>query len=249
VERQRHGRRPASAVPHHQMPPERRRQWIVGTVLGVLFGAAVVTGGPWVYARMFVAPAPEPLEVTMPDPAVQAEPAEPLDIAGTWTVAEGSQAGYRVNEVLNGEPVEVVGRTDMVSGTSTVVDGQVTEAVVTVQTATITTDEAARDAYFERALDTSTYPEATFELTTPVDISAIDTATDPIEAEAPGRLTIGGTTTDVIAQLTLQQHGAGVEVAGQIPVTIDEMGVTPPDLPFVTVDPNASIELLLILTH
>lgn len=38
------------------------------------------------------------------------------DVTGTWTVTTGSQAGYRVQEILFGQKAEAVGRTEVVTG-------------------------------------------------------------------------------------------------------------------------------------
>ncbi len=53
------------------------------------------------------------------DPGTSAEPGTAGDVAGTWTVASGSQAGYRVREQLANLPAEsdAVGRTEDVTGT------------------------------------------------------------------------------------------------------------------------------------
>lgn len=231
---------PASATPH------RRR--LVLTVVGVVLAAVLLTGGPWVLSRVLSDTAEEPLALSSAVEQPATDPDEPIDLEGTWTIAEGSQAGYRIDEVLAGDEVEVVGRTDQVSGSATISDGELVAAEAVVQVAGITTDQSARDVYFQRALDTTTYPEATFSLTEPVDVAEVGTSTEPVTVEAVGELTIGGTAVDVTAQLEVQRTDAGLEVAGQVPVELTDLGLTAPDLGFVTVSSDASIEMLLILT-
>ncbi|MCB2175507.1 MAG: YceI family protein [Actinomycetales bacterium] len=253
MERHRHGRQGTSRPrrSHHPIAPEHRRWWLVATVVGLVLAVVAVTGGPWVYARVMDSRSPDPLALSTPSPAAESvvDPTAPFVLNGRWLVANGSQAGYRIGEVLSGESVEVVGRTDKVTGLATVSGGLLASAQVVVDAGSITTDQSARDVYFRRALDTSTYPQATFELTQPVDVSALDTATDPVIVSAPGKLTIGRSTIDVTAELSVQRVGDRIEVAGKLPVVLADLDLTAPDLGFVTVDPSGSVEFLLLLSH
>lgn len=237
-------------APRRALPAHHRRRWLVLTVVAVVLVVGAVTGGPWVYARL-VAPEPEsPLSLTTPtETAAPVDPTAPVDPDGTWTVGTGSQAGYRIAEVLTGQDVEVVGRTDQVSGTVTIADGIVVSGRIAVQIGSVTTDEAARDAYMRRALDTSTHPEATFDVTTPTDVSALAVGPLPMEVVLPGALTIGGTTMPATATLQVQGSAGGLEVAGSVPVTLADFGLDAPDLGFVTVQPAGQVELLLQLSR
>ncbi|WP_250446015.1 YceI family protein [Actinotalea sp. C106] len=239
-----------SRQPHPH--PEHRRRWLIWTLVAVPVALAAIAGGPWFYAR-FLAPDPaEPLALSTPGPTETAAP--PVDeieeVDGTWTVAAGSEAGYRLGEVLSGEQVTVVGRTDQVSGGVVLEDGSLLEAEVLVDVASIVTDESARDAYFRRALDTTTHPQATFEVTDPVDVTALEGATEAVTVQAPGTLTFHGVARPATAVLEVQPTGSDqVEVAGQIPVTLEDFDLTAPDLGFVTVEPTATVEMLLVLTR
>lgn len=229
-----------------------RRRWVIGTVVAVVVAVALMTGGPWVYAHLFAPEAPEPLAVPTQSPTSEPSPEPslaPSDIEGTWRVAEGSEAGYRLREVLTGQEVTVVGRSEAVTGTVEVAGGSLVAADVSVETATIETDEAARDAYFRRALDTVTHPEATFELTGPVDVSGLAASTDPVAFTAPGRLTLAGRTVDVTADLEARRTAEGVVVAGSIPITLADFGLLAPDVGFVTVQPAGEVEMRLVLTR
>ncbi|WP_093182258.1 YceI family protein [Sanguibacter gelidistatuariae] len=73
-------------------------------------------------------------------------------------MGDGSQAGYRVAEVLYGQDVTVVGRTDDVTGTVTVEQGRLTAASVTVDMTTVTTDSSDRDDHFLSFLRTGQFP-------------------------------------------------------------------------------------------
>lgn len=232
------------------LPHQHRRRWLVLTVVAIVLVVGAVTGGPWVYARL-VAPAPEqPLSLSTPtQTAATVDPTAPVDPDGTWTVAPGSQAGYRIGEVLTGQDVEVVGRTDQVSGSVTVTDGVLVSGRIAVQVGAISTDEAARDAFMRRALDTSTYPEATFDVTSPTDLAALRAGPLPVEIQVPGSLTIAGTSVPATATLQVQGSAGGLEVAGSVPVVLADLGLDAPDLGFVTVQPSGQVELLLQLTR
>lgn len=258
--RRRDRREPTGAVPavagpvdpsRAPLPPEHRRRWLIGTVVTVVLAVAAVVGGPWVYARVISAPGDEPLLLSTPTATASVPPGPPasIDVNGTWQVSAGSQGGYRIGEVLSGAAVAVVGRTELVNGSFSVEGGILTVARVAVDTATIATDESARDAYFRRALDTSTYPEAVFELTVPVDVSAVGTATEPVSVQAEGAITLRGVTLPATATLQVQRTVDGIEVVATVPITLADFDLEPPDLGFVTVDPAGTIELLLVLTR
>lgn len=238
-----------------QLPPEHRRRWLIWTMVVVIAAVGLVVGGPWVYAHLAAQDPAKPLTLTTATPEASATGAptpEPLDLAsleGSWQVSDGSQAGYRLGEVLSGQQVTVVGRTEQVSGTVVVSGGSLTTADVVVDAGSIATDESARDAYFRRALDTTDFPQATFVLTGPVDLSPVSGAAGPVTLDVPGTLTFHGTSLPVTATLQVQGTAAGVEVVGTIPVLLEDFGLEPPDLGFVTVEPSGTVEMLLVLTR
>ena len=229
-----------------------RRRVLVRTLVAVAVTLGLVVGGPWLYARLVADDAAAPLVLSTPTPS--ATPTEevvsgPFDPEGAWTVGEGSQAGYRLGEILSGEPVTVVGRTDQVSGEALVEAGTLTEARVVVDVASIVSDESARDAFFRRALDVTTHPEATFVLDAPVDLAALVAGSGPVDVAAPGTLTFHGVSQPVVAELRIQRVADGVEVAGSVPVALADFGLEAPDLGFVTVEPTGTVELLLHLVR
>jgi polyisoprenoid-binding protein YceI len=124
-----------------------RRAWILIAVPVLLVLALVL--GPLAYAAL--------QDDAAPAPTVEAQPGDAelsADTDGVWTVTDGSTAGYRVDEVLNGADVTVAGTTGRVTGTVEVAAGELTAAQVTVDVASITTDSGRRDAYFrDRIMD------------------------------------------------------------------------------------------------
>lgn len=231
---------------------DRRRRWVLRSAVGVVVTVALVAGVPWVYARLLAPSRPAPLALSHAAASQAAEPpvpaaVEPGWLDGPWVVAAGSEAGYRLGEVLSGEPATVVGRTDDVSGSLEVHGGALVAAEVAVEVTTISTDESARDAYTRLALDATEHPVATFVLTETVDVTALATTADPVTLTVPGELELHGQARPVVAELQVRRTADGVEVAGQVPVVLADHGLRAPDLGFVTVDPEGLVEMRLDL--
>lgn len=82
-----------------------------------------------------------------------------------WTAGSGSEAGYRVDEILFGQNATAVGRTSGVEGEMTISGTTVEAATVTVDMASVSSDESRRDNQFRgRIMAVGTYPTATFTL-------------------------------------------------------------------------------------
>ncbi|MFF2268656.1 YceI family protein [Cellulosimicrobium cellulans] len=220
----------------------RRTKVLVGVGVGVVvLGGAVVAVGPGLYADWNNRAAAE--EPALDASSGDAGALDPGSLAGDWTVADGSYAGYRVHEVLQGEDVTVTGRTDEVTGSFTVADGALTEATIEVDMASVATDEPPRDAYFRGdALEVGTYPTATFSLTSPVELPA-----GSADVELAGNLTIHGVTQAVTVEAQVGTTADGVQVVGSVPITFSDFGVEAPSLGFVTVDDAGSVEFGLDL--
>ncbi|MFC8599844.1 YceI family protein [Isoptericola sp. NPDC057191] len=218
----------------------RRTKVLVGAGAGlVVLGGAAVLVGPGLYADHVN-------RAAAAVPALSASGAplgDPAALGGTWDVAAGSTAGYRVHEVLRGADATVTGRTDQVTGQVTVEGGTLTAGEVHVDVASIATDEPPRDAYFRGSvMDVGTFPTASFTLTEPVRLTA--GATD---VDLTGELTVHGVTRDVVVPAQVAGDDGGVQVVGSAPVTFADHGVTPPALGFVRVDDHGSVEFSLHL--
>lgn len=222
-----------------------RKLVIVLIAVVVLIG--LVWGGTALYAKIRNDRAPEALGLSTPSAGTSQEAPDVEDLAGTWTIADGSQAGYRVDEVLNGQDVTVVGRTSDVEGSVTIEGTELAAADVEVTMTTITTDSGSRDGQFLDILKTDEHPTATFTLTEPVDVAAV--ADGVASVQAAGDLTIAGVTREVVVDLDAQATAGGVEVSGSIPVTFSDFDITAPDLGFVKVEDAGTVEMLLTLTR
>ncbi len=220
----------------------KRKLTIAGAGIVLIAGAAMV--GPIVYAKM-QDDAPPPLSVTestaAPDTSTGA-----LATDGAWKVVADSQAGYRVDEVLNGQDVTVVGRTEDVTGDVTIKNDEVTGAQVVIDTASITTDSSNRDSYFRNeALKVEQNPNAEFTLDEPIPLP--DIGSKPVEVTAKGQLQLAGEAKSVTFDIKIVRTDEGVAAAGAIPITFKDYGVTAPNLGFVKVEDKGTVEFLLNL--
>jgi polyisoprenoid-binding protein YceI len=220
---------------------------IAAAAVVAALGVTAAVAGPLIYRDLISAPAAD-----APSSALESRAPSTLDetaLAGDWEVADGSFAGYRVDEVLNGTDVTVTGRTDNVTGSVTATDSEVTAAAVTVDVASIATDREQRDAYFrDTALRVSEHPTATFELTQPIPAPAGATVNEPQTVRATGRLTLAGTSNEVSVEITTAADGGTMRIVGSIPITFADYGVQAPSLGFVKVEETGFVEFLLVLT-
>ena len=226
---------------------QKKTKIILGTsaAVVVVLGVTAAVAGPVFYRDVIVgAPAAAP--------SVSAAPADSTldtsDLSGDWAIGTGSTAGYRVDEVLNGTDVTVVGTTEDVTGTITVDGSTLSAATVTVDVASIATDQPPRDSYFrDEAMQVSQFPDATFTLTQPID-AAVPASGEVATVDATGELTMHGVTQTVTVPLQAALSGDGVQVSGSIPVTFSDYGVEAPSLGFVSVQDKGTVEFLVKAT-
>ncbi|RXZ71725.1 YceI family protein [Agromyces albus] len=225
----------------------RKRTVIISIIAGVVvLGTTAAVAGPIVYRDLIVGPAEAAPSVTAA-PSTDAS-VDASELSGSWTVGEGSFAGYRVDEVLNGTDVTVTGRTEQVTGNLTVDDLTLTDAEFTVDVASIATDSDNRDAYFrDTALRVAEFPTATFALTGPITAEAPPVAGEVQQLTATGELTIAGVTNPVTVDLEAVFDGSGGQVAGSIPIAFADYGVEAPNLGFVSVEPDGFVEFSLVI--
>ncbi|MFC6354861.1 YceI family protein [Luethyella okanaganae] len=219
--------------------------WVSVVAGALLLGGTVAVAGPLVYRDLIVGPADPAPTVQATAPAVGSGMSVD-DLSGTWKVGGESFAGYRVDEVLNGTDVTVVGRTSEVSGTLEVDGLTLTGAEIAVDVASITTDQPNRDAFFrDSTMHVSSFPTATFQLTEPVTASSSPTNGEVQTVTVAGELTLRGETRPVTAELQAVFSGDGGQVSGSIPIAFADFGIEAPNLGFVSVGNAGSIEFLL----
>jgi len=240
-----------------------RRLWIP-----IAAGAALaLVGGGAAYAYFFsgLRSTPSALTLASPSPSssatATASPSATTAGSGTWTIATGSVAGYRVHEQFAGQGAshEAVARTSAVSGSVSISQSgssyTMTSAKITVQLSSLASVDSVagfnvtnRDRIVQQALDTNSFPTAVFEagaVTLPASAAAGQTVTISV----PGQLTLHGQTKSVTATLQLRVSGGTAQIAGTIKTSMDDFGVSRPAAPFVTVQPGVTIEVALKLNH
>jgi polyisoprenoid-binding protein YceI len=158
-------------------------------------------------------------------------------IAGTWTVSDGSQAGYRVREQLASLSAEsdAVGRTTDVTGSIALEsDGSTTTLTagsITVDTTTIGSDEDRRDNRLRsEGLQTDTYPTATFTITQPVEIPAAAIAGTATDITLVGDLELHGVTKAVSIPAQARLADGAIQVAGSITFPLSDFEIVAPNI-------------------
>lgn len=223
------------------------RQWVV---IGVLAIPAAVVGGPYIYIHFVEGEAPPPLSITTKTPTADSSKSTTETLDGTWMVTTGSQAGYRVKEVLFGQDNEAVGRTTAIEGNLTISGATVEAATFTVDMTKVSSDQQRRDNQFQgRIMDTASNPTATFTLSEPIRLGTTPADGVSRTATATGRLTLRGTTKTVTFTVTGRRTGGTIQVSGTIPITFAEWNIPSPSFGPVSTEDHGSLEFLLTFSH
>ena len=226
----------------------------------VLAIVVVLVGGPWVYINLIREPAPESFldEVSTSTVAASDTTVDTAqdsststisidDPSGTWRVTNESQVGYRVDEVLFGQNVTAVGRTNAVTGSLLIEGDEVTFGEFVVDMTTVKSDEPKRDAQFEsRIMDVINHPTATFVLTSPITLSA-DSTTARTANTAVGELTLRGTTKPVSISVFGEARNGRIVVTGELTVTFSEWEIPNPSIPGISTEDFGILEFQLVL--
>lgn len=248
-------------------PQPKRMVAIAAAIIGLLLllGAA----GLFWYLNQ-----PVPDEVSLESAVADVASAQPpaTDVAeevdsdpgldGTWTVdssigefsfeeATSSFVGFRIEEELASVgATTAVGRTPMVEGPLLLEGTTVASLVVAADLSQIVTNASRRDRAVQRALDTASFPIATFTLTEPIDIGAIPAEGEPVPAVAVGDLEIKGITQNIEIPLETQLEGDLIVVVGGVDITFADWGVEMPSSPgVVSVEDHGILELQLFFSR
>lgn len=237
-----------------QRPNFSQRRWI--SLAGVLLVGAVVVGcGSDAVADIGESDSTESTIAAAGGSTVVGDVAAATETAaadsgidGSWQVGAGSEAGYRVPEVLNGQTTEGVGRTSGVTGSMTVVGTTVTATEFEFDMTKLTSDSGKRDSQVQgRIMETANFPTATFVLGGPVDFGKIPADKEEVSIPAKGSLTVRGTTLPVELTLNARRNGATIEVLGSYDLKFADFGIPDPSVkPFVEVGQSGFIEWLLV---
>lgn len=182
---------------------------------------------------------------------------DPGDLSGTWTIDtsigsfadfSSSFVGYRVDETLAGNRANTaVGRTPDVSGSLELAGTTITSVEVTANLAALQSDDDRRDGQLRRqALETETFPQASFRLTSPIDLGAEPVEGQTISATAIGELALHGVTKAVEIPLTARLSGDVVTVTGSIEILFGDYDIDQPTSFLVlSIEDHGTMELQL----
>jgi polyisoprenoid-binding protein YceI len=226
----------------------KRRRWPRWLIGGVVVAAVLVVGGPFVYFHFIEGPAPAKLSLSTPTTPQVTTTGTRAPLAGTWKVGTGSTAGYRIQETLFGQHSTAVGRTHAVTGTMTIVGTNVTRGSFTVDMTSVKSNQGVRDGQFQgRIMDTSSYPTATFVLTTPIALQPVPKDGIVKNYAATGKLTLHGTTRNVTVPLTAKRVGNVLDVQGITTITFSDYNINDPSGGPASVGSAGQMEFLLEL--
>src|SRR5207248_2430998 len=121
------------------------RRWLVLALAVVV----LVVGVPFVYINFIKGDlhAKFKLEATGGSGSNDSVPLE-----GTWSIGAGSQAGYRVGEVLAGQDSTAVGRTNAVTGSMLIKGTSVESGSFTADMRAMKSEQSTRDRTFQRRI-------------------------------------------------------------------------------------------------
>jgi polyisoprenoid-binding protein YceI len=233
-----------------------RKQWIIGGAAAAV-GAVALGGAAFVYS---IIPHDTPDKVTLgsavasleTSPAATTETVtQSNDLNGTWEIAAGGESfvGYRVKEELaRVGTFTAVGRTSSVTGTLEFDGSAITAVQVTADLTGLTSDSTMRDGQLKRqALETNTYPTATFVLTQPIQLNATPANGETIAATAVGDLTLHGITRGISIPLEGQLTGGYAVIVGSLDLTFADFGIQQPTSGMVlSIEDHGVLELQLV---
>ena len=237
----------------------RRLKWIIALPVVALL---LVTAGTWTYIHVLSSDTPARLTLggavadnvpattaTTPAGSAGAVTPAPASFDGTWVATTGSQAGYRVKELLFGQSTEAVGRTGNVDGALTLSGAKVETADISIDLASVTSDKSQRDNQFRnRIMNVTRYPTATFKLTQPIDLGTLPADGATVTVPATGELTLHGTTKTVTTNVTAKRTGGTIQVNGTIPVVFADYGIPNPSFGPAQTEDHGEIEFLVAFT-
>jgi polyisoprenoid-binding protein YceI len=181
-------------------------------------------------------------------------------IDGTWNVDTSigsfsdfsdSFVGYRVQEQLaNIGGNTAVGRTPAVSGSLTIAGTKVTATTIQADLTGLQSDDNRRDGQLShQGLETSTFPTATFTLTSPIDLGSVPADGTEITVTATGTLTLHGQTKDVKIPLKAKLSGNTIVVTGSLEIAFADYGITKPNsFAVLSIADTGTLELQLFFT-
>lgn len=223
----------------------RRTQLAAGGII------APVTAVALAWALFFTPDSPPELRLSHPGDT------GPAVATGIWSAGQGSVVGYRVREKLLRLPAsnDAVGRTSAVTGSfrpsGDRTDLRVEKGMrIDVEVSRLKSDEDRRDDHMRTmAIETELYPTASFVTTSDIVIPPAVTTGGQAFVTAVGDLTIHGVTQRVAIPIHAQHTGGRIEVVGNLAFPWDYFGMKQPNLSYVTVEADPTLEFQVFFDH
>jgi polyisoprenoid-binding protein YceI len=237
----------------------RKKLFIIGGLAAV---AAVVLAGAAVYYTLV--PGDAPARANLSDAVASVSQAQDAnatatattdaraeDLTGTWVLAENGESfvGYRVKEELASiGTFTAVGRTQNLTATLEFDGDAITDVQVTADLTGLTSDNSMRDGQLrQQALETNTYPTATFDLTEPIELGSVPAEGETVSATAVGDLTLHGVTRSVSIPLEGQLSNGYVVVVGSLDIQFADYSIQKPtSVAVLGVEDHGVLELQVV---
>jgi polyisoprenoid-binding protein YceI len=236
-----------------------RRPHLPKTKRGLLglIGGGVVTMVVALFALVYfvVFPTSSPAPFALSARTLDVTTSSAQQIAGRWTIAAGSQAGYRVREKLSFLPAisDAVGRTSAITGTATFAQSggglSVTAASFVINVYGLKSNESLRDVHIRTiGLQSATYPKASFVLSSPVRLPSSALNGRVFSVPVTGVVTIHGSSKRLTIPVQMRLAATGIAAVGSVTFPWSEFGMTAPSVGgFVSVTDKATMEFDLAL--
>ncbi|MFA9564337.1 MAG: YceI family protein, partial [Acidimicrobiales bacterium] len=136
-------------------------------------------------------------------------------------------------------------------GTLTIDGTSATTVDIEADLTALESDSGFRDgALGNQALETNTFPMATFRLTEPIDFGAVPEEGTVLKATAVGDLNLHGVVKQVEIPIEAQLVGNAIAVTGVAPVLFADFDIDPPSARAVaSVEDNGTIEIQLFFSR
>lgn len=226
-----------------------------GVLLAIVGGVVVlvVAGLAFIYFVLFPTSSPKPFKLTASEHTTPVSSGTSL--AGTWTIAAGSVAGYRVREKLGFLPAEsdAVGRTSQITGHATVIESRgavrFTSASFKVNVYSLKSNESMRDEHIHTiGIQSATYPYATFFLTRTLSLPSEALSGKVVVEPITGVFNIHGTSRTETLPLQMTLSNDLIQAVGTLTFPWSRFDMTAPSVGgFVNVTGHATMEFDLRL--
>jgi polyisoprenoid-binding protein YceI len=232
----------------------KRTKVLAGSALAVVLAIAVLGGAVWYFVlrsdapdKVSLAGALSAIATTTPaagTPAVTAASAATAPpattaaansspLSGTWApdTTKANFLGYRVvEELVRIGANTAVGRTSAVTGKVTINGDSATAATITADLTKLRSDNNMRDGQLRnQAIQTNTYPTATFDLSQPVAIDASLAGGQQISTTLNGKFTLHGVTKDVAIPVQAQLKNNLLVVVGSLEIKFSDYNISKPN--------------------